>query len=202
MIDASMYFQAHTLLLSIDVVNTHTSCKQSYYKIVINIKYCLILLIFFGLLADIKTGIYKSIIIGTYISFIGWIIGGLAVIVNSFIMLKPLYLSSLFSYLILQSIRYCTVHFNIIQFNIDQSVGASANQLSAIVYWHFVSTPIAFAITKIRKCLFNELIPLVSYILSDDCTNRHMCLFVQSSSVTISSSISWMQDHVLLILSN
>ena len=106
-------------------------------------------------------------------------------------MLKPLYLLKLFSYLLLQIIGYCTVHSNIVQFNIDQSVGASANQLSAIVYWHIVSPPIVLAITKIRKCQFNELIPLVSYILSDDCTNRHMCLFVQSSSVTISSN-NWL----------
>ena len=154
-------------LLSIDVVYTHTSLEQSYYNNVHYITFCLTFLAFpfFGLLADIKTGRYKSIIIGVYISFIAWIIGGLAVIVNSFIMLKPLYLSSLFFYLILQSIGYCTIHSNIVQFNIDQSVGASANQLSSIIYWHFVSTPIVFAITKIGSCLFNEF-ALVSYIVS------------------------------------
>ena len=165
--DALMYFQVYTLLLSIDVVNIHTSHEQSYYNIVIDITFCLIFLIFpfFGLLADIKTGRYKSIIIGVYISFIAWIIGGLAVIVNSFITLKPLYLSSLFFYLILQSIGYCTVRSNIVQFNIDQSVGASANQLSSIIYWHFVGAPIVLAITKIGKCLFNKF-ALVSYIVS------------------------------------
>ena len=162
-----MYFQVHTLLVSIVVVNIHTSLEQSYYNIVIDITFCLIFLIFpfFGLLADIKTGRYKSIITGVYISFIAWIIGGLIVIINSFIMLKPLYLSSLFFYLILQSIGYCTVHSNIVQFNIDQSVGASANQLSAIVLWHFVSAPIVSAITKIGKCLFDEF-ALVFYIIS------------------------------------
>ena len=164
--DALMNLQVYTLL-SIDVVNKHTSLEQSYYNIVIDITFGLTFLAFpfFGLLADIKTGRYKSIIIGVYISFIAWIIGGLAVIVNSFIMLKPLYLSSLFSYLILQSIGYCTVHSNIVQFNIDQSVGATANQLSAIVYWHFVVAPIVFAITKIGSCLFNEF-ALVSDIVS------------------------------------
>ena len=164
--DALMNFQVYTLL-SIGVVNKHTSLEQSYYNIVIDISYCLTFLAFpfFGLLADIKTGRYKSIIIGVYISFIAWIIGGLAVIVNSFITLKPLYLSSLFFYLILQSIGYCTVHSNIVQFNIDQSVGASANQLSAIVLWHIVSPSIVLAITKIGKCLFKDF-GLVSYIVS------------------------------------
>ena len=159
--DALMNFQVYTLL-SID-----SSLDQSYYNIVADITFCLTFLIFpfFGLLADIKTGRYKSIIIGVYISFAAWIIGGLAVIFDSFIMLKPLYLSSLFFYFSLQIIGYCTIHSNIVQFNIDQSVGASANQLSAIIYWHFASTPIVLSISKAGKCLFNEY-ALVFYIVS------------------------------------
>ena len=141
---------------------------QNYYNIVIDITLCLMFLIFpfFGLLADLKTGRYKSIIIGVHISFIAWIIGGLALTVNSFIKLKPLFFSSLFFYLILQMIGYGTVHSNIVQFNIDQSVGVSANQLSAIIFWHYVSTPIVFTIIIIVKCLFNEFALFVFYISS------------------------------------
>ena len=165
--DTLMKFQVYTLLLSIDVVNKHAGLDQSYYHFVVDIPFCLTFLVFpfFGLLADTQTGRYKSIIFGVYISFIAWIIGGLAVIVDFFIKMKLFYFSSLFFYLILQFIGYCTVHSNIIQFNIDQSVGASANELSAIIYWHYVSTPIVLAITKIAKCLFNEIV-LVFYIVS------------------------------------
>ena len=156
-----MNFHVYTLL-SIGV-----GLDQTYYNIIVDITFSLTFLIFplFGLLADIKTGRYKSIIIGVHISFIGWVIGGLAYIVNSFIKLTPLYFSSLFFYVILQIIGYGTVHSNIFQFNIDQSVGASANQLSAIIYWNYVSAPIVLAIIEIGKCLFNEF-ALVFYISS------------------------------------
>ena len=63
-------------------------------------------------------------------------------------------------------IGYGTVHSNIVQFNIDQSVGASANELSAIIFWHYVSTPFVFTIIIIVKCLFNEFTLIVLYISS------------------------------------
>ena len=55
---------------------------QLRYNFVFNIIYCLIYLSypFFGLLADVKTGRYSTIITGVHFSFLSWIIDSLAVI--------------------------------------------------------------------------------------------------------------------------
>ena len=54
-------------------------------SIFLNIGYCLTFLSFplFGLLADVKTGRYKTIITGVYFVFASWILSGLAVIVKT-----------------------------------------------------------------------------------------------------------------------
>ena len=65
----------------------------------------------------------------------------------------------------LQVIGYSCVQSNIIQFNIDQAIGASGDELSAIVYWHSLSLPIIFFIDIIVQCLTNQFI-IASYVLS------------------------------------
>ena len=74
------------------------------------------------------------------------------------------YIISVVGYL-LQVIRYSCVRSNIVQFNIDQEVGASDDKLSAIIYWHSLSVPAIFFIVIIGECLRNQFV-IVSYILS------------------------------------
>ena len=65
----------------------------------------------------------------------------------------------------LQVIGYCSFHSNIVQFSIDQSVRASADKLSAIIYWHSISLPIVFVIIHIGQILIKEF-AIVYYVLS------------------------------------
>ena len=135
--------------------------------IIFDIGYCLgfFLYPFFGLLADIKVGRYTSIITGVYMSFISWIIAGLAFIIKTSSHYNVLFhITSGVAYL-LEVIGYSCVRSNIVQFNIDQVIGTSGDELSAIIYWHSLSVPIIFFVDIIMQCLINQFM-IVSYVLS------------------------------------
>ena len=137
------------------------------HQIVFDVGYCLNFFLFplLGLLADVKIGRYTSIITGVYLSFLSWIIAGLSFIIKSSSHYNVLYyITSGVAYL-LQVIGYSCVRSNIIQFNIDQAIGASGDELSAIIYWHSLILPVIFFIGIIVQCLINQLI-IVSYVLS------------------------------------
>ena len=119
----------------------------------------------FGLIADVKAGRYTSILTGVYLIFLAWIIAGLAVIVKTNLELDLLFLILLCFAWVLQVIGYCTFRSNIIQFNIDQAIGASANVLSAIIYCNCVCIPITFLLVQIGECLFKQFV-IISYIVS------------------------------------
>ena len=150
--------------------NFVASYFDSYIKhndIFLNIGYCLIFLSFplFGLLADVKTGRYKTIITGVYFVFASWILSGLGVIVKTSLDLFPVYIALFSAGYIFQVIGYSSVLSNIVQFNIDQSVGSSADELSAIIYWHLLTLPGVYITVQIVQCLIKQFI-VVSCVVS------------------------------------
>ena len=161
---------AHLSLLqyfpTINYIHRHTQ-HQFRYDFVFDIASCLIYLSFpfFGLLADVKTGRYNTIITGVHFSFLSWIFTGLAVIVKSFSNSTLFFTILLFASYITQVIGYCSFRSNIVQFSIDQSVGASADELSAIIYWHSASIPIVLAFVQVGRVLIKRF-PIVYYVLS------------------------------------
>ena len=163
----------------INYIHSHTQ-HQFRYDFVFDIAYCLLYLSFplFGLLADVKTGRYNTIITGLHFLFLSWIFAGMAVIVKAFSNSTLFVLILLFGINITQVIGYCSVRSNIVQFSIDQSVGASADELSAIIYWHSASIPIAFVIVRIGQILMKRF-AIVYYVLSG----------VAVSTVIISNSL-------------
>ena len=166
--DALMYAHLH-LLQEVGSISFTKSHSHGHHDIIIDIGYSLFYLLFplFGLLADVKTGRYKTIIAGVYFSFVSWIIAGLSIILKmSFNFELPFMILLGLSYFI-QLIGYCSFRSNIVQFNIDQSIGASADELSAIVYWDSMSIPTVILVTKIIQCLIEEKqFLIVCYVLS------------------------------------
>ena len=65
----------------------------------------------------------------------------------------------------LQVIGYSCVRSNIVQFNIDQAISASGDELSAIIYWHSLFLLAIFCIVVIGECLINQFV-IMSYVLS------------------------------------
>ena len=146
----------------------HSQTQHQFrYDFVFDIASCLIYLSYplFGLFADVKTGRYNTIITGVYFSFLSWMIGGLAVIVKTFSDSTLFFLILLCVGYILQVIGYASFHSNIVQFSIDQSVGASADELSAIIYWHSTSVPVIFVIIHIGQIIIKQY-AIVYFVLS------------------------------------
>ena len=148
-------------------LNSNIEYYQSKY-IVYSIGLSLICLSFplFGLLADVKTGRYKTTIAGVYFSFLSWIIVGLLYIIKkSLLEYSTLSLIILSISFILDLIGNCCFYSNIVQFSLDQVIGASADELSAIIYWHAVCTPLSNLAFEIGQCLFEQFF-IISYVIS------------------------------------
>ena len=164
--DALMYLHINSMKHFLSTSYYHSQVK-SHNNVEVDVIYCVSFLSFplFGLLADIKTGRYNTIIAGVYLSFVSWIICGVATIFQTYMNIDILYLVVLGVVYILEAIGYSCFHANIIHFNIDQLIGASATKLSAVIYWHFLSVPVIYAIAVIGKCLITQFV-IVSYVLS------------------------------------
>ena len=109
---------------------------------------------FLGLLADVWIGRYKAILIGIVLSFISWIIIGIGFIVDIYFVSKSvLWIFFSFAYFTFFC-GFSSFTANIIQYNIDQLVGASADELNSVIYWHILSDPLVDLIFYLLQCLF------------------------------------------------
>ena len=130
---------------------------NSASNIVFNNGYCMVFFIFslLGVITDVWTGRYKMIVTGIYFCFFAWILFGLNFIITTYWQKHSLfYVISVFGYLC-AAIGYAGFRANVVQFNVDQLVGASADELSAIIYWHSINVPVVFTIFKLGRCSFN-----------------------------------------------
>ena len=141
----------------------------TWYKYFLVIMACIGYFFFplFGLLADVWIGRYKAILIGIVLCFISWIIIGIGKIVESYFV-SEVVLWSVFSFAyIINYCGYSSFSANIIQYNIDQLVGASADELNSVIYWHILSEPLVALIFYATECLYSgEYFYWVSFIAS------------------------------------
>ena len=105
-----------------------------------------------GLVADICVGRYKIIVTSIYSAFIGWTI----LCVSYYIENRLFHLTILAVGFLLGTVGAAGILSIAIPFNIDQMVGATADQLSAIIYWHFFGYPLGYSLTAISNCLIAD----------------------------------------------
>ena len=110
--------------------------KAEYIPLVCYMLYPLI-----GLLTDVYIGRYRAIMIGIILSFISWIITGIFFILNSYGFLGRMWI---IPGVVINYIGVTAFNANIIQYNIDQLIGASANEMSTIIYWNIAALPVAY----------------------------------------------------------
>ena len=111
---------------------------------------------FLGLLADVWIGRYKAILIGIVLCFISWIIIGIGFIVESYFVSKVVLWSFFCIAFIINYCGYSSFTANIIQYNIDQLVGASADELTSVIYWHILSEPLVSFIFFATECFYYD----------------------------------------------
>ena len=122
----------------------------------------------FGLLADVWIGRYKAILIGMILCFISWIMSGIGFIIQScdgpneavqWVAYGIAYLT--------QCAGLALFTANIIQYTIDQLVGASADELNTVIYWHCASSPLKSVLLSIANCFDTyKYLNLIMFILS------------------------------------
>ena len=119
----------------------------------------------FGLLADVWIGRHKAIVIGNVLCFLSWIIAGIGYIIQCYndsrVILWVVYGIAYFT----QFVGYAFFTANIIQYIIDQLVGASADELSTVIYWHCATLPIMYLLQGLVSC-FDVQVDLVIFIVS------------------------------------
>ena len=119
---------------------------------------------FVGLLADVYIGRYRAILIGVVLSFVSWIIIGLIFILHSYHgFLETLWIVP---GLILHHIGFISFTANIIQYNIDQLIGASAKELSTMIYLNTAAAPLTWFLTVWLPLLDDTIAELVTFITS------------------------------------
>lgn len=125
-----------------------------------DVQFCLSFFFYqlFGLLADVKLGRYKAIITGVHFSFMSWIFGALSANFKSYSDLAVLFLILFTISNILQGIEYSCFRSSIVQYNVDQLVGASADELSVMIYWESINIPLINLVIEIAQCLIKQVI--------------------------------------------
>ena len=147
--DLMLYF----LFSGFHEVNVPQTFSHKYgYIIVVSLAFFSFPL--FGLLADVWIGRYKAILIGIVLCFMSWIIRGIGLLMYQFYSYKTLLGIFYFIGGIVQAFGYSSFRANIIQYNIDEFVGASADELSTIIYWHCISVPIIELFFYLVECFF------------------------------------------------
>ena len=124
---------------------------------------------FFGLLADVWIGRYKAILTGIVLCFIAWLTIGIGLIAQiSYGITRPHVMLIAYSIAyVIQFAGFTSFNANIVQYNIDQLVGASANELNTIVYWNTVAEQIITMIFYLLQCLLmNEYFMLLTFVSS------------------------------------
>ena len=118
---------------------------------------CLTFLSFpiFGLLADVWIGRYKAIQFGMVMCFVSWILGGVEIILEYYYE-KSIWVTFYIAFAA-QFVGYLSFKSNIVQYNIDQLIGASADELSNIIYWHSTAVPIVCTVTQLVRCFLNSM---------------------------------------------
>ena len=159
--DYLMYSQAITLYLVSGNYMYSEVAAAPWNKYGVTIMVCIALFFpFFGLLADVWIGRYKAILVGMVLCFLSWTLGGIGFIVYQNYGYKTIFWIFCVVSSALQVSGYSSLRANIVQYNTDQLVGASADELSTIIYWHSAVVPVIELLFFLFQCTFEEVIHL------------------------------------------
>ena len=159
--DYLMYSQAITLYLVSGNYMYSEVAAAPWNKYGVTIMVCIALFFpFFGLLADVWIGRYKAILVGMVLCFLSWTSGGIGFIVYQNYGYMTIFWIFCVVSSALQVSGYSSFRANIVHYNIDQLVGASADELSTIIYWHSAVVPVIELLFFLFQCTFEEVIYL------------------------------------------
>ena len=135
-----------------------------------------------GIVADVWTGRYRMLVVCTYLFVVVWLIGILGFIVIYF----NYFSYALAIFLLLHTVNGLLgigIRANILPFNIDQLIGASGEELSAIAHWHPIGHFLAKLVSSITVTIANiyQKSNLIStFIISFGCSGVFIMISIVS----------------------
>ena len=135
-----------------------------------------------GLVADICVGRYKIIVASIYCAFVGWI----TLCVSFYVTYKYVHFTFVAVGYCLSSIGAAGIQSIAIPFNIDQMIGATADELSTIIYWHCFGYPLAISLAEISNCF-----------ITDEVYQQNISICVSGVAITIVMVTYYLLRHHL-----
>ena len=105
-----------------------------------------------GLVADICVGRYKIIVASIYCAFIGWI----TLCVSFYVTHEYVHFTLVAVGYLLSYVGAVGILSIAMPFNIDQMIGATADEISTAIYWHFIGYPLGLSLEKICICSITD----------------------------------------------
>ena len=140
-----------------------------YYVVTLVVSFIFFAAGYFG---DFLVSRYKVVLIGSYITFT------LLIIFTIIIMLLP---SSTYLLLVLYAlsvITFAIVRVNLLPFNIDQLIGSSSDELTAVLHWHnlgpMIATVICIFDTQIMHLLVASVVCVAVVLVSHSLFNHYL----------------------------
>ena len=117
-----------------------------------------------GLIADVWIGRYCMIVISGYICLVAWLFTVIGYFLHWYIQVynKPVLLTILTIAVCLFVSGTAGFQSNILPFNIDQMMGASGDELSALIHWHMFSTFILYSFSIPTNSILHFLLACVT----------------------------------------
>ena len=104
-----------------------------------------------GLVADICVGRYKIIVASIYCAFVGWI----TLCVSFYVTHEYVHFTLVAVGYLLSSVGAAGIQSIAIPFIIDQMIGATADELSTIIYWQCFGYPLGLSLERTSACFIN-----------------------------------------------
>ena len=161
---------------SLDTVSSHINVSTPTHNV------ALLTYLVIGLVADICVGRYKIIVASIYCAFIGWI----TLCVSFYVTHEYVHFTLVAVGCLLSSVGAAAIQCIAIPFNIDQMIGATADELSAIIYWHCFGYPLAISLAKISNCS-----------ITDEAYRQSISLCVSGVAITIVMVTYYLLRHHL-----
>ena len=141
------------------------------FLFIIVLGFCLICFIA-GYFGDFLVSRYKLVLVGSLVTFI--VLIPLIII----FMLLPSYKYLLLVLCTLILVTFAIVRVNLLPFNIDQLIGSSSDELTAVLHWHNIGTIIAFVIysfdIEILHLLVASIVCVAAVLVSHGLFNHYL----------------------------
>ena len=134
-----------------------------------------------GLVADVCVGRYRVMVASIYCAFVGWLI----LCVSFYITQSDIAQATLITIgFLVGTVGAAGIQSIAVPFNIDQLIGATADELSNVIYWHGFGYPLGYALVRTMRCS-----------ITDGLYRQAICLSGSGVTITVVIATYYLLKH-------